>query len=182
MTTFTVVDRDRPGQTLFATDDWVAAEAFALDSPPRRVYDVRGTHPTHQWDTQSPRRCTACSGWDNGSYGSHAPCGYDFAGESLFAHIRRLQSATATAAGEGPAMAPPADAADTRVVTVRRVVVVEYEVFAKYYDGMTDEEIIAHEQKCDDVGVLLDNIVSETVTVTLNDAPTLPAEHQGRAT
>lgn len=88
MTTFRVMD----GQTVvLETDDWVAAERKAVDALREfrpRVLSIRGTHPTHDWDDQHPRRCRACGGWDNGSYGSHAPCGYEFDGPLLTALAR----------------------------------------------------------------------------------------------
>jgi hypothetical protein len=88
---------DERGHQALATDDWAAAEQAASAGrwPKGGSLRVRGTHPSHQWGPPRPgqatpdRRCTACGGWDNGSYGSHAPCGYDFKGGSLAAAIER---------------------------------------------------------------------------------------------
>ena len=95
MPTFSVVTE--AGYELLATDDWVEAEAAVIkrDGMPRTgITHIRGTHPTHSWgppregQVERTPRCTRCGGWDNGSYGSHAPCGYEFT-ESLVATIRR---------------------------------------------------------------------------------------------
>lgn len=95
---FKVVDaRDR---VLLETDDWVDAQKASIDMHNHsRLAYVRGTHPTHEWGDPHPgqnprhyRRCKKCDGWDNGSYGSQAPCGYDWHGEggsSLVAAIER---------------------------------------------------------------------------------------------
>jgi hypothetical protein len=101
MAVFTVVNQR--GRTVLETDDWVDAQAATLDTHSHRLahddwLSVRGTHPTHDWGPPLPgqgdsaphaRRCVKCGGWDNGSYGSQAPCGYDFAGASLVAVIAR---------------------------------------------------------------------------------------------
>jgi hypothetical protein len=73
------------GQTVLETDDWVDAQKTAIDAMRRSVLlSVHGTHPTHHWDTrQSPPRCRDCGSWDNGSYGSQSPCGYDWNRASL---------------------------------------------------------------------------------------------------
>jgi hypothetical protein len=72
------------------TDDWVEAENRACTSlKAGTLLRVRGTHPTHDWDDQRPRRCRKCGGWDNGSYGSHAPCGYDWSHDSLASALER---------------------------------------------------------------------------------------------
>jgi hypothetical protein len=90
VTTFRI--EDNRGNTVFETDDWVTAQQAALTRnwPRGRELHVRGTHPTHQWGPPHPgqnpahsRRCTKCNGWDNGSYGSQAPCGYDWSRDSL---------------------------------------------------------------------------------------------------
>jgi hypothetical protein len=89
MSAFQVVDDH--GSLVLETDDWVAAETRALSRnwPSGRILHVRGTHPTHQWgpphEGQRPPdpRCTRCGAWDNSSYGSHAPCGYDWSRDSL---------------------------------------------------------------------------------------------------
>jgi hypothetical protein len=67
------------------TDDWVEAQRLVLASHHgynARKPDLRivGTHPSHTW---SDGRCAACGGFDNGSYGSQAPCGYDWRGRAL---------------------------------------------------------------------------------------------------
>jgi hypothetical protein len=93
---FTVED-DR-GRKVLETDDWAEAERRALTQnwpDPRTPLRVRGIHPTHDWDDQRPRRCRKCDGWDNGSYGSHAPCGFEWTGpggSSLIAVLERLAS------------------------------------------------------------------------------------------
>jgi hypothetical protein len=104
VSTFTVVSQR--GRVFLGTDDWVAAQAAAVASHSHRLPDddwlsVRGTHPTHDWGPPLPgqgdspphaRRCRKCGGWDNGSYGSQAPCGYDFSGvggSSLVAAVER---------------------------------------------------------------------------------------------
>lgn len=86
---FTVVGA--AGFVWFETDDWVAAERYASDALKRReVLFVRGTHPTHTW---AEKRCTGCGAWDNGSYGSHAPCGYDWSSDSLISALDREEAA-----------------------------------------------------------------------------------------
>ena len=110
MTTTFRVEDDR-GRVLLETDDWVEAESRALiRSGDKNFRHVRGTHPTHDWyrpgrSTGNPdgsTRCRNCGGWDNGSYGSHAPCGYDFQGTSLMATLERELAARAN-----PEPAPP---------------------------------------------------------------------------
>jgi hypothetical protein len=87
-------------QLVLETDDWVDAQAAALYKPgDRGLRHVRGVHPSHVWDSDRStqltyfagncRRCTKCGGWDNGSYGSQAPCGYDWRGGSLVAAVER---------------------------------------------------------------------------------------------
>lgn len=89
MSAFTVV-KLRTNQVLLETDDWVAAQACYLEwHKSGSLRSVRGTHPSHQWDGQRPRRCTACGGWDNGSFGSQAPCGYDWGSDSLMSAVKR---------------------------------------------------------------------------------------------
>lgn len=98
MSIFTVIERRRGAveSVLLRTDDWVEAERAALTPWPRdvEVRSVWGVHPSHRWDDRSPRRCVGCNGWDNGSYGSHAPCGY-WQGESLVSAIERETAARA---------------------------------------------------------------------------------------
>lgn len=89
---------DQRGRVLTETDDWVDAQSRALvENWPRggRLY-VRGVHPTHDWDgkpgSQFPgreRRCRNCGTWDNGSYGSQSPCGYDWSHDSLVSALER---------------------------------------------------------------------------------------------
>ena len=95
---FTVV-KANTSQVMLATDDWVEAENLAYVALGKgTLLSVRGTHPSHIWDDQWTRRCVTCGGWDNGSYGSHAPCGYDFQGESLAAALKRELAARSTPA------------------------------------------------------------------------------------
>ena len=88
-----------PRRIVLETDDWVEAEERSSvrywPSKYRPLY-INGTHPSHDWgpphEGQTPRdtrRCRKCSGWDNGSYGSHAPCGYDWSHDSLSSAIER---------------------------------------------------------------------------------------------
>jgi len=85
---------------ILETDDWVEAESQALAKnwPKGDSLRVRGTHPSHDWqrgiagDPSQPwdhRRCRRCLAWDNGSYGSHAPCGYDWSKDSLVSALER---------------------------------------------------------------------------------------------
>lgn len=74
-----------PAPVVAETDDWVEAQRLVLESHHgynSRLPNLRivGTHPTHVW---SGGRCTRCDGWDNGSYGSQAPCGYDWRSRAL---------------------------------------------------------------------------------------------------
>lgn len=100
MPVFTVTDRS--GRVLLETDDWVEALSLAepVNWPRNDVRRVRGTHPTHDWGPPHPgqrpatdRRCTRCGGWDNGSYGSQAPCGYDWSRDSLCSALSRERAA-----------------------------------------------------------------------------------------
>lgn len=67
----------RGDRVLLETDDWVAAERKRLDSR-AGVGDygptIVGTHPTHDFRVGT---CGRCGAWNNGSYGSRMPCGYD---------------------------------------------------------------------------------------------------------
>ncbi len=74
---------------IFQTDDWVEFERFQLELNNKNQvgrysagYTTEGTHPSHEWSRSKSSsvttRCSRCGAWDNGSYGSHAPCGYDF--------------------------------------------------------------------------------------------------------
>lgn len=82
------------GVVVLETDDWVEAGAAALTPWPYGVAYVKleGTHPTHTWDTAA-KRCTSCGAWDNGSYGSQSPCGYDWSSDSLVSAIERERAA-----------------------------------------------------------------------------------------
>lgn len=85
-TTFAVTTESN--QLILETDDWVDAQAAALGRRPGTIRHVRGVHPSHVWDSDCStqltsyagycRRCTKCGGWDNGSYGSQGPCGYNW--------------------------------------------------------------------------------------------------------
>lgn len=109
MPSFNVVDR--LGRTVLATDDWVEAEwachealmaSRSMDG--HDLLHIRGTHPTHAWarvPNDTPR-CSKCGAWDNTSYGSHAPCGYDFEGQALVTVLKRERAAlTLTETGNG---------------------------------------------------------------------------------
>jgi hypothetical protein len=101
VSTFKVED-DR-GRVILETDDWVQAESRAFPRPGTgSLLRVRGTHPTHDWGPprrgQNPRhtrRCRDCGAWDNGSYGSHAPCGYDWSRDTLASALEREIAARA---------------------------------------------------------------------------------------
>lgn len=82
MSTFKIVDSF--GSVVARTDDWIEAHRIERLTRTERdaLLSIRGTHPSHKW---AGERCITCGAWDNGSYGSHAPCGYDFAGRSLAA-------------------------------------------------------------------------------------------------
>lgn len=74
-------------QVLLKTDDWLEAEEkvsermrLTPDSMRQDLPRIVGTHPSHDWQG---RRCTRCGAFDNGSYSSHAPCGFDFKGRPL---------------------------------------------------------------------------------------------------
>lgn len=84
MSTFTVVNK-QSGTVTLRTDDWMAAERAALVRPHSPLLNVKGTHPTHDF---VGGRCSRCGARDNGSYGSHAPCGFDFEGRPLIAILQ----------------------------------------------------------------------------------------------
>lgn len=76
-------------EIIAATDDWVEALAAMQRTNDELLNDrygdtytlkIEGTHPSH--DFPDPHiyngRCSKCGAWDNGSYGSIAPCGYRF--------------------------------------------------------------------------------------------------------
>lgn len=119
MATFRVQDGHT---TVLETDDWVEAERCAVNASPQRSLSVIGTHPTHDWDRREPThlssswppahwaapmgalsgaRCRRCGAWDNGSYGSHAPCGYDWSKDSLMAALDREEAARTTTQPKG---------------------------------------------------------------------------------
>lgn len=109
MSTFTVVEGTWCG-VILSTDDWVEAEALATSMHSKgKDARVRGTHPTHVWGPPRPeagdpdrsRRCARCDGWDNGSYGSHLPCGYDHKGRALVTIIEDELRARKEAASDG---------------------------------------------------------------------------------
>jgi hypothetical protein len=79
-------------RVLLETDDWREAERAAMRYRPnvvqRDLPEVRGTHPSHNFDpaklgASDVCRNEGCGSHNNGSYGSHAPCGFDFGGRSL---------------------------------------------------------------------------------------------------
>jgi hypothetical protein len=87
-------------RVILETDDWVEAEWRAHtalhEGANGTLLNIRGTHPSHDWS--GPREhgglglvstCANCGGYDNGSYGSHAPCGYDFSHDSLVSALER---------------------------------------------------------------------------------------------
>lgn len=87
-------------EVLLETDDWLAAEAeverFMRTSPITMARDlprIVGVHPSHDFD---PRKKTCrnegCRSWNNGSYGSHAPCGTVFT-EPLSAMVAASRAA-----------------------------------------------------------------------------------------
>jgi hypothetical protein len=99
-TVYRVVDRyrnARPDRVVLDTDDWVDALSIAETCNwPRDVWtrSVEGTHPSHEWGPPHPGqqppdpRCVRCAAWDNGSYGSQGPCGYQW-DDALVSVIRR---------------------------------------------------------------------------------------------
>ena len=86
-------------RVILETDDWLEAEAkvssFLRDNRntmQRELPQVRGVHPSHEFATTGNPTCLNCGAWNNGSYGSHAPCGFDFEGRSLHSHIEEWRS------------------------------------------------------------------------------------------
>jgi hypothetical protein len=76
---FRVVDQTR-GRVFLETDDWVDAEHLSMLSAARgELRYILGTHPSHVWGDRAryPHRCEKCDAPANGSFASHAPCGYD---------------------------------------------------------------------------------------------------------
>lgn len=100
--TFAVMEHG--GSIVLRTDDWVEAEAAcllpAVGDWPETYRRIKGTHPTHEWDEQNPRRCGRCGGYDNGSYGSHAPCGYIWGTGNLWAAVKRELEARGSSLAE----------------------------------------------------------------------------------
>lgn len=88
---------------LLETDDWVLAQAVAIDRHGDSIRYVKGVHPSHEWppgsastadnwDSRGVRKCVKCGAWDNTSYGSQGPCGYNW-DASLVAVIEREMAA-----------------------------------------------------------------------------------------
>lgn len=108
MSTFQVVKMHgyREAGTVLETDDWLEAQHAALSThngrtPGDQWLSVRGTHPSHEWGPPrdgSPQ-CVRCGAWNNTSYGSQLPCGYDYGGRSLVAIV---EDEMALRAGEQP--------------------------------------------------------------------------------
>lgn len=88
---FTVtLTQDRSTKVLLCTDDWLEAHAFVrnMTMPTNGLVSIKGVHPTHDFVTaQGEKRCHQCGAYGNGSYGSQAPCGFDFARKPLSHHI-----------------------------------------------------------------------------------------------
>jgi hypothetical protein len=88
---FTVtLTQDRSTNVLLCTDDWLEAHAFVrnMTMPTNGLVSIKGVHPTHDFVTaQGEKRCHQCGAYGNGSYGSQAPCGFDFARKPLSHHI-----------------------------------------------------------------------------------------------
>lgn len=91
MATFRIIQRVpvvvHEVRVLFETDDWLEAEAevanliarAARGSRTGTLPEIKGVHPTHDFDTRSTIcHNDGCGAWNNGSYGSHAPCGTEF--------------------------------------------------------------------------------------------------------
>lgn len=105
MTAFVVTDRR--GAVHLRTDDWVEAERAVMDAHYYRPgghsqeLSIRGTHPSHEFGMavllpgepefkRADHRCSKCGAYNNGSYGSHAPCGYQFDGALVTVITREL--------------------------------------------------------------------------------------------
>ena len=86
-----LVDGQRTTE-LLRTDDWLEANDEVSDRPRDEQARIRiqGVHPTHSFVVaQGESLCIQCGAFENGSYGSQAPCGFDFEGRSLAWHIQR---------------------------------------------------------------------------------------------
>jgi hypothetical protein len=89
---------------VLATDDWLEAEAKVSEwlrhhpntMQMRELPEVRGVHPSHDFPPPGKGNPTCrnegCRSWNNGSYGSHAPCGFDFEGKSLHTLIEERKA------------------------------------------------------------------------------------------
>lgn len=94
---------DEGGVLILETDDWVEACEVSLTMNWPRIIGgaiprhVRGVHPSHEWPVgmkhHDGARCGRCGAWNNGSYGSHAPCGYDWSRDSLVSALEREKAA-----------------------------------------------------------------------------------------
>lgn len=103
-------------RVLLRTDDWVEALWRAHESlsgvnaqgygRDHNMASVHGVHPSHTFadgflpagepEFRRGRRCTRCGMIDSGgNYGAQAPCGYDFAGDSLLVAMKRERAARA---------------------------------------------------------------------------------------
>lgn len=95
-TSFRVVDQH--GRKVLDTDDWVEAQRHVIGNPYNKVL---GTHPTHSWGSGSKHgRCINCGAWDNGSYGSQSPCGYNWERSLVAEIVHILEAREAAAAAE----------------------------------------------------------------------------------
>jgi hypothetical protein len=69
-------------RVLLETDDWLEAEAeatrYRVVSADQQLPQVKGTHPSHDFTRGEACAHDGCGAHDNGSYGSHAPCGTEF--------------------------------------------------------------------------------------------------------
>lgn len=97
-------------RVLLETDDWLEAEAEAqagrsrVVSPDQELPVVVGTHPTHNFSHGERCANDGCGSYNNGSCGSHAPCGHDFRaeGKSLHRLIEDWRATRVTSPGETP--------------------------------------------------------------------------------
>lgn len=83
-------------RVLLETDDWLEAEAeasrYRVVSADQELPQVKGTHPTHDFTGGQMCANDGCHSRNNGSYGSHAPCGLEFSG-SLMSMIEDWRTA-----------------------------------------------------------------------------------------
>jgi hypothetical protein len=99
VSTFQVVE-DYTGRVILRTDDWVEACWTAHESlrdvdqqgrgRDHNMATVVGVHPSHEF---VDGRCIRDGAWANGSYGSQAPCGYDWSNDSLISALKRERAA-----------------------------------------------------------------------------------------